>query len=389
MRIAYFLSWDLRRESGVLKKITGQVHAWRAAGHRVRLFALSPAEGLWDGVADLGVELVPAASRMARVVAAAELVGRVLAWRPEAVYVRWAMNYPALGRLTGSAPTVLEVNTDDVAEFRHTLAWWQYAYHRLTRGRVLRRAAGLVAVAEGIAARLAHFGRPTRVIGNGIDLAAFPPLAAASGSVPRLVFLGSPGCPWHGVDKMVALAERLPRCHFDLIGVDAGSAARRRPNVSLHGLLGRREYLPLLARADVAIGSLAFHRIPIADASPLKVREYLACGLPTIIGCRDSDFPRPVPFLLQLPNTPDNVVAHVDRIHRFVAAWRGRRVPRDEIAHLDVRVKEAQRLAFIRSLLGRGEPSALAPPAPGQAPPPRPAPGGRPEPALLAGQGRE
>jgi hypothetical protein len=92
------------------------------------------------------------------------------------------------------------------------------------------------------------------------------------------------------------------------------------------------------------------------EACPLKVREYLAYGIPTIIGYKDTDFPNGAPFLLCLPNTPDNVEKNLDRIEAFVLSWKGKRVPRSEIEHLDLKVKEEKRIIFIEEVLaGRGK----------------------------------
>jgi hypothetical protein len=122
--------------------------------------------------------------------------------------------------------------------------------------------------------------------------------------------------------------------------------------VRVYGHLGRADYEALFKNADVAIGSLGLHVLSMDEACPLKVREYLAYGIPVIIGYRDTDFPNGAPFLLQLPNAPDNVEKNLDQIKEFVYKWKGRRVSRSAIVHLDVQHKEAQRLGFMRSLLG-------------------------------------
>ena len=70
-----------------------------------------------------------------------------------------------------------------------------------------------------------------------------------------------------------------------------------------------------MSAADVAIGTLSLHTKQMEEACPLKVREYLAWGLPVIIGYKDTEFPAPdTAFLLQLPNNPTNVHDHLDQI---------------------------------------------------------------------------
>ena len=86
------------------------------------------------------------------------------------------------------------------------------------------------------------------------------------------------------------------------------------------------------------------------EACPLKVREYLTYGIPTIIGYQDTDFPDKVPFLLQLPSKPDNVAANLSGINRFVNEWCGKRVHRVLVTGLNVKVKEEKRLNFLQDV---------------------------------------
>jgi len=92
----------------------------------------------------------------------------------------------------------------------------------------------------------------------------------------------------------------------------------------------------------------------MTEASTLKLREYLAVGLPSIIGYTDTDFPNGAPFLLQLPNRPDNVSSSLSAIDEFISSQAGRRVARASIAHLDSLNKERRRLRFLSSVSAVG-----------------------------------
>ena len=117
-----------------------------------------------------------------------------------------------------------------------------------------------------------------------------------------------------------------------------------------HGFLSQLEYEPLIAGADAGIGPLSLYLAGKDESSPLKVREYLAYGLPTILGYRDTDFPERVPFLLQIGGSPDNVMNNISKIEKFVISWQGKRVSRDMVSLLDVSVKEKKRLMFLSSV---------------------------------------
>ena len=84
-----------------------------------------------------------------------------------------------------------------------------------------------------------------------------------------------------------------------------------------HGRLPREAALRLLDRADVGLGTLALHRKGMAEASALKMREYLAVGLPVIYGNEDRDVDPLEPWVLRLPNTESNVDDGLDEIDRF------------------------------------------------------------------------
>jgi glycosyltransferase involved in cell wall biosynthesis len=277
-------------------------------------------------------------------------------WNPDIVYHRADLWYPCIARLARRIALVLEINTDDLREYCLSPGL-RCVYNRLTRGLLLGGSAGLVYVSRGIA-NLPHFrvyNKQHIIIGNGVSLRHYTQLPKPCNPTPRLVFIGKPGHPWHGLDKILLLAERKGDWVFDIIGPT--DYWRNVPNVTFHGPLRRAEYEPILAKSDIAIGPLALHRIGITEGSSLKVREYLAYGLPVILEGKDTDFPGPVPFILELPSSEDNVIAGMASIEAFVRAWQGRRVPREWVSHLDIECKEKIRLSFLREVLDKLEES--------------------------------
>jgi glycosyltransferase involved in cell wall biosynthesis len=204
---------------------------------------------------------------------------------------------------------------------------------------------------------LVRLGRPISVLPNSIDLSRYPELPPANNSTPRLVFIGSPGLPWAGVDKIARLAAASPTWRFDIVGPRPGELPGAPANLVVHGTLGRDRYLPIMAQADVAIGPLALHRKGLSESSALKVAEYLAHGIPVILGNAETAFPDGAPFLLQLPNTEDNVDAATDEIRDFVERWRGQRVARSAISAIDSTVVERRRLLLMLHAARRSQSS--------------------------------
>lgn len=321
MRIAYLAYWNLDANDGVAKKIAAQLAQWRAAGHEAEAFAIAPTSLLER-------------ARLTR-----RVVDEALAFGPDVAYLRYDLWAPPIARLMRGIPTAVEVNSDDRAEMRRrgpAVA----LFNEWNRRRIYLRAAGLVCVTNELAGRLAVYGKSATVVANGVDAMRVPALAAPVNERPRVIFVGSPQIAWHGVDRLLELAEALPDFDFDLIGPDP---ERDLPNVTAHGVLREPDYFPLLAQADAAVGSLAMERAGLTEGSPLKVREYLLAGIPTIVGYDDTDFLGRDPWFLLKSTDPAEVRAFVERV-------RGRRVPRDEVAHLTSQAKEIERLRFLESL---------------------------------------
>jgi glycosyltransferase involved in cell wall biosynthesis len=124
-------------------------------------------------------------------------------------------------------------------------------------------------------------------------------------------------------------------------------------NIIYYGHLEYDEYVKYMERADVAIGTLALHRKGMNEASPLKVREYLAHGIPVIIGYDDTDFPCNVSFILRISNDEKNTIKEADAINEFVLDWRGKRINRKEILAIDNKGKEKERTKFFEAVLAR------------------------------------
>lgn len=362
MKIAYVLLHmrQLFLSGGIGRKIRAQVRFWREAGHEVRIFVLSPDIPPSPEFEVYAFQNAPLLRReWTRSRALAAMMPNLQSYQPDILYLRYAPFVLPLQRIFRIAPVALEINTDDINEYRH-VSPFRYWHNRLLRGLLLANSAGIVATSHEIA-RLPcnqRYHKPTCVISNGIVLEDYPPHPAPANIPPILMFAGTPGIAWHGVDKLLQLGELCPDLHIEIIGTRPDQIQRPiPPNVQLHGLVPLHQVREILQRADVACSTLAFHRNRMEEGSPLKTREYLALGIPTIIAYQDTDLQElSLDTILYLPNTEDNVLAHADRIRNFAYAMRGKRIERSLIAQrIDQRQKELQRLAFFQSLLDHPE----------------------------------
>ena len=360
MRIAYVsLHWPRTRDSGVGKKIRSQVGAWTARGHEARLFMhtslYEPQSDLIEGNYFFYEMSGKVKTEINRIAAMKRMIEAIRGFRPDVIYLRYSIYVYPGHRLMEIGPVVEEINTNDLTQ-HEGLGSIYSLYNRLTRGIFLRRVHGLVTVSRELAASSAFvpYRKPTRVIANACRLDDFPQLPIPANNIPRLVFIGNPGYLWHGVDKLIDLACRFTDIHIDIVGYDRLPGFEPLPaNLTLHGYLSMREYQEVLADADVAISSLALHRVQLEEASPLKSRECLAFGLPLVLAYADTDLDNTdCDFLLKIPNKEDNIQTHAQSIRDFAYRMRGRRADREFLKkYIDADQKEAMRLSFFEELL--------------------------------------
>jgi glycosyltransferase involved in cell wall biosynthesis len=71
--------------------------------------------------------------------------------------------------------------------------------------------------------------------------------------------------------------------------------------VRFHGLKSGPELDAVFDEADIALDSLAVHRLHLPCSSSLKAREYCAKGIPFVLASDDPDFPAELPFVHHVP----------------------------------------------------------------------------------------
>jgi len=364
MRIAYVCRYydNVIMRGGVGRKIQSQIRYWQMRDQEVRLFVLSPDDiktedfsvFQYHATTNLPIlkDLSMTLSRSREVL---KLIDSVRVYKPDLIYMRFGRYIYPIHRLYKLAPIILELNTDDINEKRQ-LGRLLYLFNRFTRSLIVKDAVGLIAVTQEIAELPANkmYGKPVRVIANGIDLDQYSPLPAPRNERPVITFVGSPGMIWHGVEKLISLAEKYPDLKINIVGCQSFMSPERVPsNVQFHGFLDMAGIRKILMETDVACGSLALHRNNMQEASPLKVREAIAYGIPFLLGYKDTDlFDLESEYILQIPNTEDNVEVYAEQIHSFAYNMMGKRLNRDGIANrIDQGHKEETRLEFFHEII--------------------------------------
>ena len=198
---------------------------------------------------------------------------------PDVIYYRQSSWTPGIVALLKSASAVvMEINSNDVHEV-HQYGAAKARYHLMTRQVVLDAVTGFVCVGNELARYYSRYRKPVRAIGNGFDARGVTPRHAPHNARPQLVFVGTAGQSWHGVDKLVAVADQLADMDFHVVGERVD---RVPPNFTAYDYMDWPALSALYQRMDIGFGTLALHRKQMDEISPLKTREYLAYGLPVI-----------------------------------------------------------------------------------------------------------
>ena len=158
-------------------------------------------------------------------------------------------------------------------------------------------------------------GRPAMNIVNGVDVAAFPAHTpnAADPTVRLLALASMSG--WHGYDRILrslAAYRGDADVRIEFVGGDGdGSLATWKAlaeelnlsgRVTFHGPLYGEALNRLIAQCDVGVGSLGMYRYGITRGMTLKLREYMARGLPFLSAVNDPALPADPAFAFRVPN---------------------------------------------------------------------------------------
>jgi len=318
MKILYLADQDLDNQSGVSQKISMQSQQWIKEGHEVVILSLMSLSFF-----SVNKErLTPAIVTMQRAGYKIFIHLLLVSWKIgmilknlefDIVYMRYRLYSPFFKKSLKNHPQVVEINTDDINEFKHSSVLLAL-YNKTFRGLFLRNTDGFICVSNELEILFNKFNKSTRVIANGINTNSFTLNESKKNSRPSLVFIGSPNQQWHGVEKIVFMADNLSEFDFHIIGWDGKNSK----NLFYHGYLPTGEANKIVQKYDIGISTLSLYKKKMEEASPLKARQYLAQGLPIIYAYEDTDFIKDNKFSLQLENTEDNVANAIEDIRKFV-----------------------------------------------------------------------
>jgi glycosyltransferase involved in cell wall biosynthesis len=346
--MAYFAILLEGSQTGAAKKVDDQVRIWMNLGYEVRVYVLTSKRFEFDWSRAPYYTTYIDDKGPWKLIIRYRVVKEILKTRVDVLYIRDSFPF-LIPKKMGKTEVVLEVQSKLQTEVFNRSYFLGFISIVLDVF-YLKRFDKFVFVSNEIS-RTKRFQRYKRdensiIISNGVLLERVPILKECRASVtPELLFLGQEGQSWHGVSQIIEIAHQLPKFHFHIVGI-AANQLRFPPNVFFYGHLPQEEYLQIASKCCAAVGTLNLRAKQMREGSSLKLREYLALGLPSIIRYADTDFTENQNFILQLPDNNEPITNFIKIIEEFVLEWRSSRVPRELISHIDMNRKETVRLDF-------------------------------------------
>lgn len=371
MKIAYLISEDLGVHPGLKYKILSQIDFWKS--QNVEVYTVLLTDGII--VNPNGTEVnIPIPKKHWKLSNRKRFLFEIISEKyldaiealklinPDITYSRYLFPARYVNKIhMYTNKLIFEINSDDCSEYLQK-SKITGIYNLLLRKYSLNKANGFVFVTDELSesSSFQFAGVHKTVIANGINTKDFEFLLVANNKTPQLVFIGSPGQSWHGLDKIYTLIKELPYCNFNIVGPSKDSCIQlwndAPHNVTYHGYLSGSDSKKILKTMDIGIGTLALHRKKMHEACALKVRQYLAHGLPVIGASKDTDIPAKSSFYLELPNTEMNIKENIMIIKQFIDESYGnaelrlqaRKFAEENLASY---VKEKKRLVFFKRVL--------------------------------------
>lgn len=240
-------------------------------------------------------------------------------------------------------------------------------------GHMGKRVLSLVDAVIGVTSEITDYelsliGRdiPSFTLTNSIDVDLYPLKRhrEMKDNTLKLLYVGSNTSEWHGLDRILKgmagyqggitlelhLAGSVSSSIKNLI-----SSLHIEDRINAHGYVTGRDLDALFDNADVAVGTLGMHRKNLSQGSTLKVREYMARGMPFVISYADDDLSPGLPYVFMAP--PDDSPIDMQALVRFILDLHssGNEIP--EIMriyareHMDYQVKVVRLMDFISSLV--------------------------------------
>jgi len=264
---------------------------------------------------------------------------------------------------------VTEHQTKEIEEMKNNIIDRMFIPLEVLKSKIfLKNVDGIIGVTKEIAEyeiKKIRRNIPYFVLTNSIDVEIYSlkNYMPFNGKDLNILFVASKTSKWHGLDRLLKGLYNYKgkvKIKLNVVGditkdiLNMVSFLGLRNNVVFHGIKFGKELDELYDISHIAIGSLGIHREGLKYASTLKVREYMARGIPFIISHVDEDIDNDFPFYLKVPDNDDPldmelVIKFVENIYKNYVDFSN--IMRNyAIKRMDYKVKLSNLLRFLINL---------------------------------------
>lgn len=183
--------------------------------------------------------------------------------------------------------------------------YWNRCYYyyadRVWKKKILRKIATGITVSNDIDKyEKKYYSRyPTKVISNSIDVLSVPQRTAPvfDGNELKMIMISGWKSEWLGLDLLIrSMQEYKGKAKLTLYFAGEPYEPHKEMaeqlqhhKIIFEGYLSGEKMDALFNECHIAIGTLAEYRLGIKEASNLKTRDYMARGIPFVVGYHDTD----------------------------------------------------------------------------------------------------
>jgi hypothetical protein len=373
LEIAYIAYASIMEQTGVFEKILCQVEALQSLGHKVQLIII---DSMSASDVSYNVNINVICNKFAKLGILSRYIFQLFVpnkleqtlnlIRPDIIYFRYPLYLPFIGKVLyeTKVPIVMEINGNPLDELQAKKDKLIYFIEKNKGGSLLNVANGFVGVSKEstrYALQCINKNIPHIIIGNGVDcnkiqfLNYYP-----ENNCYNIVYIGN-RTVWAGIDRLIIPLTKDKTIKLHLFG----KGWEDDPNIKSlinNGQVINHDYVPsseldsLLNVIDVGLGPLACHRKGFREATPLKVRRYLAHGIPVVIGYNDLDIYNEYEFVLKVPANDDPL--DLDRLKSFAKKAQNNNAIRLQarsfaLKNLDYKVKMERLATFLKQIVNK------------------------------------
>ncbi len=300
-KIVYVISWKFSENDGVTRKTFEQLGEW-AKSFDVLLIWLQNGIGMPDLTNFTIPEGLTVSIHNVRTnpIGYLTIINKIRSFRPNFVYTRYPFFHPLIYLISARFAPLFEINSLEKKEMfinlqKNKSISFRSIYNvvMFTRNYFLSRAKGIFFVTAELKDHQDYTDFKNRFfIPNSLSSKHFKNIKTVSYSEDlNLLFIGTKGHCWHGIEKIEAVAKRTPDFKYHIVGATGENTL----NVTYYGEQNKNQIKAMMENMHICIGSLSLDVLGLKQGSPLKVREYIAAGFPIVIGYDDAAFIDEVP----------------------------------------------------------------------------------------------